>query len=78
MENKIKAVMADILEIENALIDLNTSTENVATWDSLKQIDLIMALEEEFDVKFSEAQMFSMNSYKMIYDTLANLRLKNK
>ena len=77
MEEKIKAVMADILGIEVASIDTNTSTENVQMWDSLKQVNLILALEEEFDVNFSEAQMFSINSYKTIYDTLTNLSSGN-
>ena len=77
MEERIKAVMADILETEIGSIDINTSTNNVENWDSLKQVNLILALEEEFNVKFSEAQMFGMNSYKTICDTLTKLTSGN-
>ena len=48
MENRVKKVIAEILDIEINSINDNTSPETVESWDSLKQMNIIVALEEEF------------------------------
>ena len=52
MEELVKAIMADILLIESSTIHAQSSVDTIERWDSLAQIDLITALEEEFGVTF--------------------------
>jgi|TARA_B100001964_G_C14187546_1_gene579399 acyl carrier protein len=54
MESRIKKVMSNVLNIDIALINNNTSPDNVENWDSLKHMNLIIALEEEFEFEFDE------------------------
>jgi acyl carrier protein len=42
------------------------SRETVAAWDSIKHVDLIFALEDEFGVQFSEAEMAELTDYRQI------------
>ena len=44
MEQQIRQVMADILDLVPESIDESTSRDNTATWDSLSQINLLVAL----------------------------------
>jgi len=66
MENRVKGVMASVLGLDISEINYNTSTDTVEKWDSLKSINLVMALEEEFGVKFDEEDIMNMLNYKII------------
>ena len=39
-------------------------------WDSLKHIQLILALEKEFSIKIKTSEIEKLNSYKKIVDRL--------
>lgn len=69
MENlneSIKEIMSAVLELPIDEINEKTSSETLSSWDSLKHMNLIIALEEEFNVKFSIDQIIEMKSYSSI------------
>lgn len=74
MEQQIKQVMADVLELDPASIDVMTVKDATASWDSLNHINLIVALEQEFDVSFDVTEIESMQSYTDILETLERKR----
>ena len=49
MEQRIKNVMASIFKVDISEIDENISPDTLENWDSLGHMNLIVALEEEFD-----------------------------
>ncbi len=66
MENRIKVVVASVLNIDIDSIDDTTSPDTVVEWDSLKQMNLIVALEEEFEIIFSDDDVVNMLNFKLI------------
>ena len=52
-------------------ITLNSSPDTVDGWDSLQHLNLILALEEEFGISFSESQMIEMLSVGLIVEIVA-------
>ncbi len=70
MENRIKKVMSEVLGIDEASISDSTSPENVESWDSLKQMNIIVALEEEFDIELSDEDMAEMLNYELIVEII--------
>lgn len=66
MENRIKKVMSEVLDIEEILINDSTSAEMIENWDSLKQMNLIVALEEEFDIEFDGEDLENLINFKLI------------
>ena len=70
MEEQIRQVMADILDLSPDSIDESTSQDNTATWDSLSQINLLVALEQEFNVTFDPSEVESMFSFQDILEIL--------
>ncbi|MBI5574567.1 MAG: acyl carrier protein [Elusimicrobia bacterium] len=75
LEHKLKKIMALVFEVNILKINENASTDTLQKWDSLKHINLITALEEEFSIRFNEKDIANMTNYKMIY---AALKEKNK
>jgi acyl carrier protein len=65
-EIKLKKVLADIFKIEVAEVNEETSVDTVDRWDSLNHLNLILALESEFNVSFSEEQSVEIMNYPLI------------
>jgi acyl carrier protein len=71
MEDKLREIMADILNVAPDEISSETSADSVASWDSLAQINLASAIEEEFGISFSVQEIEAMKSYDDIVSTLS-------
>jgi acyl carrier protein len=77
MEDQIKQIMADVLDLEVEYIDRSTTQDNTPNWDSLNHVNLIIAVEQEFDLTFSPEQIEGMTSFSKVVETLeTKLRLR--
>ena len=70
VKEKLLKIMASVLELDESMIDSSTSPETVAEWDSLRHMKLVVALEEEFEVEFTDDQITEMLSPELILVTL--------
>lgn len=67
MENtKIKQVMSAVFEITAESITDDASSDNIENWDSLRHLNLILALEEEFGVSIPDEEVGNLLNYKLI------------
>lgn len=70
MREEIIRVLSQVLGIPPASIGDDASVETVEAWDSLRQIRLMMALEEKFQVRFDDEEVSDLISVSAIYDAL--------
>jgi acyl carrier protein len=70
MEDQIRRVMADVLDLDPNAIDGGTARDSVEAWDSLKHIMLCLALEDEFKVSFEVHEIETMMSYDDVVQVL--------
>jgi acyl carrier protein len=70
VEEQIKQVIADILDVDPNSINESTNRDNTSKWDSLNHINLMIALEQEFSVTFDPTEMESMFSFADILEVL--------
>lgn len=70
IDEKIKSVMAAVLKIKKEEINDDSSPHTITSWDSLKHINLVVALEEEFDIELEDEEIASMVSYPIVYATI--------
>jgi acyl carrier protein len=66
VEDRIKSIMSTVFEIPEEQIKDNSSPDTIESWDSLKHMNLIIALEEEFEVEFNDNEIFEMMNYTLI------------
>ena len=72
LESRIEEVMRSVFGIdEDQEFPPNSSPETINTWDSLRHIQLVVALEEEFDVEFNDEEILEMLNYKLIVSLLS-------
>lgn len=69
-EERLKDLMADIFGIDANTINDDTSIDTVDEWDSIKHLNLILAIESEFDITFDEQETVEILNYPLIKITL--------
>ena len=65
-QNKITQILAIVLEVPTEQIDEASSPDTIVSWDSIKHMNLVIALEEEFDIEFTDNEIIEMMNYKLI------------
>jgi len=73
LDDRIRTVMAAAFGVEPGSIDDEASPGNVENWDSLRHMNLVLALEDEFSVRFPEEQIEQLISFRLIRLTLSEL-----
>ena len=72
--NKLGLCLSDhlVLDNPNIVIDLNTTANDVEDWDSLNHIQLVVAIEKRFNVRFKSNEIRNWeNVNEMIESILA-------
>ena len=72
-EDALKQVMATMLNVDVSTINEDASMDNVPNWDSLRHMNLVLALEEEFKVTIPDEDAGNITSYKLIKLVLNDL-----
>jgi len=70
IKEKIIQSMSLVFEIPADTITEDSSSDSIDNWDSLRQLNLILALEEEFDVSIPDEEVGNMVNYKIIFHVL--------
>lgn len=68
--SQVQPVIASALRVPDDSITRATRDEDVPSWDSLGQVNLIMALEQTFDIQVEVEDFASLNSVAAILDYL--------
>ena len=66
IENRIKNIMSSVFEIPVDKIEEHSSTDNIESWDSINHMKIVVALEEEFNVQFTDVEIIELINMKLI------------
>jgi len=69
MPPELRQILTNVLQVKS--ISEQDSAETVATWDSVRHLTLMTAIEERFDIIFSADQMMDLTSVSAIVDALS-------
>ncbi|RUL54199.1 acyl carrier protein [Lysinibacillus antri] len=67
LKQQINEIIAEILEMnanDTSIFDRGKNTN----WDSLKHLEIIMAIEEELDIRFSSSEVSEIMNAEDIYN----------
>jgi acyl carrier protein len=74
MDERIRAIMAEVLRLPVDRIDADTAIGTVENWDSTAHMRMMIALEDAFGIDLDEAHMVEMTSFARIRSAVAGLR----
>jgi len=69
-DDRIIAVMSAVFELPADEINDESSPDSIDSWDSLRHMNLVMALEEEFEKEFADDEILEMVNYKLIQEII--------
>ncbi|MEM7390944.1 MAG: acyl carrier protein [Verrucomicrobiota bacterium] len=72
LKAQVRTIMASAFGTEVENITEETSPTTLDLWDSLKHMNLVVALEEEFEVTFNEEELIDMMSLDQILSILSD------
>ena len=70
VEHKIKAIMAKLFKIDMGDINEETTADDIDQWNSLGHVDLLVNLQNEFEIEFTDSQLVEMQSYKTVVQSV--------
>ena len=68
--NKLQEIFRDIFDDKCLILSRETSPDDVEDWDSLAQINIIVACETEFGIKFDINDIMNIKNAGNIIDTI--------
>lgn len=66
MARALSDVLSDVFSLPVSAITPELTKDDVGTWDSLKQMDLVLSLEREYDITLEVTDIIRMTSVATI------------
>lgn len=66
LDSKILEVMSYVFEVPVSELNEDSSQDTLESWDSVKHLNLIVALEEEFGIEIPIEEVGHLISFKLI------------
>ena len=68
---RLQQVFEDTFSDDSYQFSIDTTQDDVEEWDSLNQVRLLMAIEQEFDIKFDLEEMERLTGVAVISDIIS-------
>lgn len=77
MERELESIIAEVLEIPVDQIDDSSTMENIDSWDSLRHMELVLAIEQRFKVEFTAEELLELSGVKEIKQMLGTKAIQS-
>ncbi len=67
---RLNKVFQDIFDDESITVNENTTSDDIEDWDSLEHINLVVAVEQEFGMKFNMNEVTTMKNVGEMVDII--------
>lgn len=67
---RLNEVFRDVFDDDSIEVNPKTTSEDIEDWDSLEHINLVNAVEAEFGIKFTMAQVVGMKNVGEMVDII--------
>ena len=76
MDNRINKLVTELFRIQSGEITDNLSMKDTDVWDSLKHMELIVSIEQEFKIELTFDEIVAMQNVgeikRIVYDKVSN------
>ena len=76
LKEKTFKIIGQVMEAPIDEINEDSSPDNLEKWDSFHHMSLVLALEDEFNIKFTDVEIMSLENAGIILEALKNKGIK--
>ncbi len=73
MTDKVFSIVGHVMGVPVESVSMASSPDTIESWDSLKHMNLILALEQSFNITFTDEQVVDLLNVELITLTLKEL-----
>ena len=73
LQQRVRTIVSNIMTIPVESVSMESSPDSVESWTSVRHMNLVLALEQEFGVQFDDEQVVRMLSVEQIAEELARM-----
>jgi acyl carrier protein len=68
--NGVQDIFRDIFDEDGMVIENSTNSDDVEEWDSLNHINLVSAIEKEFEIRFALGELMALKDVGSMIDLM--------
>jgi len=68
--DRVQDIFRDIFDEDDMVIEDKTSSNDVEEWDSLNHINLVSAIEKEFEIRFALGELIELKDVGAMIDLI--------
>ena len=73
MDERLRHIVSQVLAIDAQAIGDDASPATIDSWDSLRHMSLIVAIEDEFEMRFDDRVLPSLVTFRGIREAVVGL-----
>ena len=67
---QLENIFIDVFDLEDISLQDSTTADDIEEWDSLSHIQMVVAVEKQFDIKFTALEIMSWKNVGQLVDTI--------
>jgi len=68
---EVNSIFIDVLDEDNIALTMNTVADDIKEWDSLTHIQLVVAIEKHFQIKFTSSEIQNFKNVGEMCNSIA-------
>ncbi len=75
---EVNNIFIEVLDEDNIVLNKDTIADDVEEWDSLTHIQLVVAIEKHFQIKFTSSEIQKFKNVGEMCDSIAVKKIQNE
>ncbi len=71
---ELQEIFREIFDEDDLVLSRDTTAEDIEAWDSLTHLQLVMKIEQKFNIKFRTSQLKNMPNVGAMIDAIEELK----
>ena len=67
---QLEDIFMDVFDLDEVILDDSTTADDIEEWDSLSHVQMVVAVEKHFDIKFTSLEIMSWSNVGQLVDTI--------